>query len=214
MIAPQTQPVTDMWVMASWEDYLHVVEDPAYERAKGYYYNGKMRVEMSPIGNDHSRDHSIAIYAVHLFAALKGLDLDGHDNCTYRKAGFREVQPDASFYIGETAEVIPYGTKIVDLNLYPAPTLAVEVANSSLADDKGEKRLLYEDLGVSEYWIIDVQNVQIFAFAMENGGSRRITQSQVLAGLPIGLLQSALQMSREMNHGKVSVWLLEQLQQI
>lgn len=210
---PQQSTIpTDTWVNATWEDYLAVLADPTLARAKGYYCNGKMRLEMSPVGNDHSRDHSIVIYAVHLYAAIKNLDLDGHDNCTYRKAGYDDAQPDASFYIGETAEAVPYSTTIIDLNLYPAPTLAIEVANTSLADDKGEKRLLYEELGVSEYWIIDVQNVQIFAFAVENQGSRRIQHSQVLPGLPIALLQEAFHRSRQSNHGKVSAWLLQQFQ--
>jgi len=109
-----------------------------------------MRIERSPVGNDHSRDHSIIIHAVHLFTGMKGIDLNGHDNCTYRKTWVSAAQPEVSFYIGETAEVIPWGTGIVDLDQYPPPTLVIEVANTSLADDKGNKRLLYEELGVSE----------------------------------------------------------------
>jgi Uma2 family endonuclease len=209
----QTNLPIDTWVNATWEEYIQIVENPAYEKAKSYYHNGKMRLEMSPVGNDHSRDHAIIIYAVHLFAGIKGIDLNGHDNCTYRKTGFDEAQPDVSYYIGENAEVIPYGTTIINLNNYPAPTLVIEVANTSLSDDKGDKRLLYEELGVAEYWIIDVQNVQVIAFVVENGGSRRITQSQVLPGLAISLLEEAFRRTRQMNHGKVSAWLLSQFQQ-
>jgi len=205
-----TQLPTDTWITASWDDYLNVLADPAYEKAKSYYYSGQMRIEMSPIGNDHSRDHAIIIHAIHLFAGIKGIDLNGHDNCTYRKAGIREVQPDVSFYIGEQAETVPWGTGIVDLDEYPPPNLVIEVAHTSLLDDKGNKRLLYEELGVDEYWIIDVLNVEVLAFAVENKGSRRIRQSQVLSGLEISLLEQAFQRTRLMNHGKVSAWLLTQ----
>jgi Uma2 family endonuclease len=207
-----TQLPMDTWITASWNDYLQVLDNPAYEKAKSYYDNGQMRIEMSPIGNDHSRDHSIIIYAIHLFAGIQGIDLNGHDNCTYRKTGIREVQPDVSFYVGETAETVPWGTGIVDLDQYPPPNLVIEVANTSLPDDKGNKRLLYEDLGVEEYWIIDVPNVEILAFAMENQGSRRIRHSQVLVGLDFSLLQQAFQKTRQMNHGKVSAWLLQKFQ--
>jgi Uma2 family endonuclease len=209
----QTKLPTDTWVAATWNEYLQAIENPAYEKAKSYYYNGKMRIEMPPVGNDHSRDHSIVIYAVHLFASIKGIDLNGNDNCTYWKTGYNDAQPDASFYIGKNAEVIPWGTSIIQLDIYPAPDLVIEVANTSVADDKGDKRLLYEELGVGEYWIIDVQNVQVIAFAVENGGSRKITQSQVLPGLAISLLQDGFRRTREMNHGRVGAWLLSQFQQ-
>jgi Uma2 family endonuclease len=89
----------------------------------------------------------------------------------------------------------------------------IEVANTSLADDKGEKRLLYEDLNVTEYWIVDVQNVQLIAFAIADGGSRRITQSQVLPKLTISLLEEALRSTRQMNQAQVGAWLLDQFQQ-
>jgi Uma2 family endonuclease len=212
MTTSQLQLPLDTWVSATWDEYLHTLEDPICETAKGYYYNGKMRIEMSPVGNDHASDHSIVTYAVHLFAALKKIDLNGKDNCTYRKAGLDDAQPDASFYIGETAEVVPYGTTIIDLNIYPPPTLVIEVANTSVSDDKGDKRLLYEELGVAEYWIVDVQDVQVLVFAVENGGSRKITQSQVLPNLDVSLLNEAMRLTRQMNHGKVSAWLLSKFQ--
>lgn len=212
MSIPQIKLPTDTWVHATWNEYIQVIEEPQLAKAKGYYYNGKMRIEMSPVGNDHSRDHSIVIYAVHLFAAINNIDLNGHDNCTYRKIGFDEAQPDVSYYIGKNADVIPWGTTIINLDRFPPPTLAIEVANTSLSDDKGEKRLLYEELGVAEYWIIDVQNVEVIAFTIENGGSRRITQSQVLPGLAITLLEEAFRRTRQLNHGKVSAWLLSQFQ--
>jgi Uma2 family endonuclease len=206
----QTKIPTDTWMNASWEEYVQVTHEPAHAETKGYYFNGRMRLEMSPLGNPHSRDHFIVISAIALFASVRGIDLDGHDNCTYRKTGCEEAQPDVSFYLGANAEVIPWEETIIDLDDYPPPDLVIEVAYSSLADDKGEKRLLYEALGVGEYWIIDVQNIQIIAFEVQDGGSRRIQQSQMFAGLDIALLEEALRRSRQMNHGKVSAWLLSQ----
>ena len=144
---------------------------------------------------------------------MRGIDIDIHDNCTYRKTGCREAQPDASFYIGENAEAISWDTTIINLDIYPAPDLAIEISYTSLSDDKGEKRLLYEALGVREYWIVDVQNAQILAFAIANQGSYKIERSQVLSGLEIALLEEALRRSRKTNHGKVSAWLLNQFGQ-
>lgn len=208
----QTQLPTDTWVTATWDEYLTALDDPIYSNARGYYFNGRMRLEMSPLGNPHSRDHFIISLAVGFFASLRGIDLDGHDNCTYRKTGFDEAQPDASFYIGANAEIIPWETTIIDLDQFPAPDLVIEVAYSSLADDQGEKRLLYESLGVQEYWIIDVQSVKVIAFEVKNQGSYRIKESHVLPGLQMGILEEAFRRSRQTNHGKVSAWLLSQFQ--
>lgn len=208
-----TEVQMETWVSVSWEEFVRITNDPIYQKVKAYYHNGRMRLEgMAALGNPHSRDHFVVIGAVFLFASLRNLDIDGHDNCTYRKTGCAEVQPDVSFYIGANAEVIPWEATIIDLNLYPAPDLVIEVAYSSLTDDRGEKRLLYESLGVKEYWIIDVQNVNIWAFAIADRGSRRIDQSLVLPGLEIALLEEAFRRSREMNHGKVSAWLMSQFQ--
>jgi Uma2 family endonuclease len=209
----QTKIPSDTWFVASWDDYIQTVEDSSYEKAKCYYNQGRARVEMSPVGNNHASDHAIISYAIYLFAATKGIDLNGKDCCSYRKIGIREVQPDLSFYVGENAEIVPWETSIIDLNAFPAPDLVIEVANTSLADDIGEKRLLYEDIGVKEYWIVNVQKVKIIAFAVENGGSRRIANSQVLPGLAISVLEKALQRTRQMNHSRVAAWLLAQFQQ-
>lgn len=213
MSESQTQLPTDTWVVATWDEYIQTIENPVYKKAKGYYYDGRLRVEMPPVGSDPARDHTIIIFAVNLFASIKGIPLNGRDNCTYRKAGFDEAQPDVSYYIGENADVIPWGTSIINLNQYPSPNLVIEVAKSSLADDRGEKRLLYEELGVDEYWIIDVQNVRVMAFAIADSGSRRITESKVLPGLAISLLESAFERTRQMNQTQVGVWLLGQFQE-
>jgi Uma2 family endonuclease len=208
----QVKLASDTWINATWDEYLTASSDPAYEKAKGYYFKGRMRFEMSPLGLPHSRDHFIVIAAIALFASLRNLDLNGHDNCSYRKTGYKEMQPDASFYLGSNAETVPWDATIIDLDIYPPPDLVIEIADSSLADDIGEKRLLYESLGIREYWIMDVQKVQIIAFEIQNLGSRRIDYSLVLPGLEITLLEEALRLSRQMNHGKVSAWLLSQWQ--
>ncbi len=66
---------------------------------------------MSPLGHDRACDHHIIAYAINLYAALKELNLNGHDNCTYRKTGYQGAQPDLSYYIEENANVIPFFIK-------------------------------------------------------------------------------------------------------
>ncbi len=203
---------TDTWIMTTWNEYLQETENPDRTKAKFYYNKGKLRIEMSPLGNDHASDHYILSHAIGLYAAFNNIELNGKDNCTYEKTGSKSAQPDLSFYIGTTVDAVPYGTTIIELDSYPPPTLVIEIANTSLGDDLGEKRLLYEDLEVQEYWIVDVKNVKIIAFAMEQEGSKRIKQSLVLPDLEIALLEEALRRTRQTNHSRVSAWLLEQFQ--
>ncbi len=137
-----TQVPIDTWLPAAWEEFIQITEslDNGQGNAKAYYYDGRMRLEnMAALGNPHSRDHGIVMGAM-FFATLKKLDLDIHDNCTYRKTGYAEVQPDASYYLGANAEVVPWDATIIDLDIYPAPDLVIEVAYASLTDDRGEKR--------------------------------------------------------------------------
>ena len=209
----QTRQRADTWIVASWDEYIRAIKDSNSRQAKGYYYKGHMRVEMLPVSFDHGKDHVVIIFAVTLFTALKGIPATGLDTTTLRKTGVRECQPDVSYYIGSRAQAIPSGTGIVDLDQYPAPNLVIEIAKTSLLDDVGTKRALYEELGVSEYWVVDVQNAQILAYAMSNQGSQRIQVSQVLPGLTLAVLEEALRRSRETDQSQVGVWLLAQFQQ-
>ena len=210
MVATTKQLITDTWTTAAWDEYIESIEHPACAKSKGYYYNGKYRIEMTPIGNDHSKDHSNIHTATSLFAIAKNIAIDIRDNCSYRKTGTKEFQPDLSLYVGDNANAIPWGVGIVNLDEYSAPDLVIEVSNTSLSDDLGEKRLLYEDLQIPEYWVVDVQNAKVIAFTIEDGGSKRIDLSQVLSGLKIDLLTQVLQKSRTSNHTEVARWLMQQ----
>lgn len=212
MSSLQTPLLTDTWVAASWDEYLQLVEQPAYEKARGYYYRGHMRLEMLPIGFDHATDHTIVAFAINLFCTLKGIRLMMPDSCSYRKAGVRECQPDLSCYVGDRAQVVPKNTNIVNLDRYPAPDLVVEIAKTTLLDDLGTKRSLYEELGVAEYWVVDGQAAQVIAYQIHDRGSQRLNASQVLPGLAIVTLEEALRRSRESDQATVGAWLLTQFQ--
>jgi Uma2 family endonuclease len=208
-----TTPIpTDLWIKGSWEEYLAAINNFPENTGKSYYYNGYYRLEMTPISNDHASDHAILIFAISLYATLKNLAFNAKDNCSFRKLNYREVQPDISYYLGEKANLIPYGTSIIDLNQYPPPDLVIEISKSTLNDDLGNKRLLYEELGIAEYWIVSVDNPQIFAFEIIDRGSQRIDISKVLPDLNISVLESALRQARTTDQSQVGRWLISQFQ--
>jgi Uma2 family endonuclease len=164
-------------------------------------------------GADHSKDHTLILFALSFFVAHRGIVATGHDACSYRQPGFAEFQPDISYYVGATAEAIPWGTRVVDLAQYPAPNLVIEISDTSFADDLGAKRLQYEELGIAEYWIVNVQRLQILAFAIDGDGAvRRVQESRVLAGLRLEVLEEALGRSREEGQSATNAWMMQQLQ--
>lgn len=208
----QTQIPTDTWIYTSWNEYEQITTNLLNKPGKSYYYKGYMRLEMPPVSFDHGKDHVIIIFAVTLFATIKGILATGLDTTTFRKQGIQDCQPDVAYYLQERAQTIPTGTGIVNLDHYPAPDLVIEIAKTSLLDDLGTKRSLYEELGVAEYWVIDVQNAQIIAYAIADNGSKRIQESRVLPGLKIAVLETALRRSRESSQSEVCAWLLSQFQ--
>jgi Uma2 family endonuclease len=212
MVQSQPKLLTNTWFPATWEEFLQATDDPAYAKAKGYYYDGQMRLEMG-VGPDHASDNGIIHVIITLYCALKGIPLRGLVNCSYRRTGVREAQPDVSYYIGERVSLAPQGSSIVNLDQTAPPDLVIEIADSSLNDDLGKKRLLYEDLGVSEYWVVDVENAQIIAFQIVNNGSTRIQQSQVLQ-IEIATVRDAIEQRRQMDDGQLVTWLMAKFQSV
>lgn len=202
--------ITDTWVTTTWEEFISLAYDPAYKTGKAYYNRGKARIEMSPLGWNHAEDNSIISTLVVLFCALKRIPVKELSNCSLQKTGIKEAQPDISFYLTSLDNIPPRSNSPIDLNEYAPPALVVEIAATSLSDDLGEKRLLYEGMGVQEYWVVDVNQAEVIAFAIADGGSRQIDSSQVLPGLTMDVVKEALERSRSEEHGAITRWLLGQ----
>jgi Uma2 family endonuclease len=212
MIQLQEKLIANTWIEADWENYITIIESLEHEKHQGYYYNGHMRIEDMPTGADHSRYHVLMTFAINLFCTIGGIAINGFDNCSYRKIGIRECQPDLSYYCGERARLAPVGTSVINLDEQATPDLVIEISNTSISGDLGAKRFLYEEMGVSEYWIVDVQNTLIYAFEIIDRGSKRIDTSLVLPGLSIETITTALNLSKEQDQSQIGKWLMSQFQ--
>ncbi len=210
MIQLQEKLSTNTWMKTDWDTYINTIESPEHEQHQGYYYNGYMRIEDMPTGADHASDNGLIYLAITLFCMAKGIPLQGLIGCSYRKTGIRECQPDISYYIGDRANLAPKGKSIVNLDEQAIPNLVVEISNTTINDDLGAKRLLYEEMGVSEYWIVDVQNTLIYAFEIIDRGSKRIDTSLVLPSLSIATITEALNRSKEQDQSQVGQWLMSE----
>ncbi|MBW4695609.1 MAG: Uma2 family endonuclease [Lyngbya sp. HA4199-MV5] len=201
--------VTDTWVKASWEEFLALGDRPELEKARFYYDNGSMRIETMPIGSGHGQDNTLLAQSISLYGTVKTIRIKGFTNTSFRKKGVRECQPDIAFYVGADFDFPPKTSQPVDVNEFGAPHLVIEIASTTLNDDLGRKRLLYERLGVQEYWIVDVVAGEVVAFEVADGGSKQIRESKVLPGLDITLIEEALKHSQTQDDGDINRWLLQ-----
>jgi len=199
---------TDTWVKADWEDFLTFADDPKLESGRFYYDQGHMRLEMSPLGSAHGQDNSIVSTLVVLYAAIKMIPIKELTNTTFRRTSVQEAQPDIAFYIGRNITFPPHNNAPVNLNEIDPPALVVEIAASSLGDDKHRKQELYQRMGVREYWVVDVSVGQVIAIALSATAADAIDKSQVLPGLEIVIVETALKRSKTEDDGAVSRWLL------
>ncbi|MCU0534924.1 MAG: Uma2 family endonuclease [Hydrococcus sp. Prado102] len=201
--------LTDTWVKASWEEFLAYAEDDTYERGKFYYDRGDLRIEMTPLGSGHASNNSVTSKVVSLFATLKQIRIKEYTNVSLRKTGVAEAQPDISFYIGSDFRFPPKNNSPIDINEFGAPALVIEIAATSLNDDLNRKKLLYEGIGVQEYWVVDVKASDVIAFEISQGNSREIQESRVLPGLEIAIVEEALRRSQTEDDGQINRWLIQ-----
>jgi Uma2 family endonuclease len=137
----------------------------------------------------------------------------GFINVSLRKSGVSEAQPDLSFYMGSEFQLPPKNNSPIDLNQFEPPALVIEIAASSLNDDLGRKRLLYEGLGVKEYWVVDVNASNVVVFEISQGYSGRIQDSKVLPGLKMTVVEEALRRSQTEDDSQINRWLLQIFQE-
>ncbi len=200
---------TDTWVKASWEEFLAIADNPAYEKGKFYYHQGCMRIEMSPVGPLHARENSLISRIVNLYTMLRNIRIVELTNASYRKSGISEFQPDLSYYIGSDFQLPPRTNKPINLNEFAPPALAVEIGDSSVADDLGRKRLQYEQSGILEYWVVDASSDNVIAFEISEGRSGEIQESRALPGLALAVVEEALQRSQTQDDLEINRWLLQ-----
>ncbi|MGF1512970.1 MAG: Uma2 family endonuclease [Elainellaceae cyanobacterium] len=194
-LSPPSPIQTDAWLKATWQTFTNILNQPQYEDSRAYFDNGYMRIEMAPLGAGHGRQNTVISQLVSLFGMVHNLRIVGFTNCSFRKVGL-ECQPDLAFYIGPNFQLPPQDNTPIDVTRFGPPTLAIEIGASSFGDDLGSKRLLYERLGIAEYWVVNVAERDVIAFAVNKNRSGEIHTSSVLPSLDLTLVKDALQRSQ------------------
>jgi Uma2 family endonuclease len=141
----------------TYEDYLELDDGIRYEIIKGelsmvpapslYHQRLSRKIEMIFI--EYIEKHNLG----EIFDAPVDVILDEQNT----------VQPDIVFVASENSHILKYK------GIFGAPDLIVEIISpSSVYRDTHEKKNLYEKFDVKEYWIVDMGNVAIEVFTLQN----------------------------------------------
>ena len=143
-----------------------------------------------------------------------GLVFSSLGRCLLEKEGEQAGAPDLVVYVGENAPRWQAGEKRrVDLKQWRVPDLVGEISDTTLAIDLDEKKKLYAQLGIPEYWVIDVQGKRVFVFRLTDSGNYQpVETSEVLVGLPMTLVEEALNRLPDEPNGAVALWFASQVQ--
>lgn len=137
------------------DEYDRLVELGHFQDARIELLEGQL-VQMTPIGPPHSS--CVQKLGMLLIPALAG------------RAAVRIQSPFAALDTSEPepdVAVVPVGD--YDTKHPHEAFLVIEVAESSLARDRGVKRRIYAAAGVPEYWIVDVRERSVEVYRGPRG---------------------------------------------
>jgi Uma2 family endonuclease len=203
---------TSSWHNATWEDYLHRIENPASEQERLFFNLDKIWIDMGNEGINHSRFNELfTMMFVLWFSRQTDVKFDLLGGCVLEKPHTQGASPDKVLYIGGDSPRWQKGeSRRVNLDQWRVPDLVAEISDITLSIDLDEKKQLYLALGIPEYWVIDVRGRQVWAFRLITDRYQECRESVALAGLPIDLLEQALaQMDND--NGNVALWFADQL---
>lgn len=203
------------WRHATWQDYLLVRDQADLDWNKIAFYNAWLWVDMGKEGPGHARFSDLITMIFGFWAFLHpDVAIESFGRCLIENPETHACAPDLVLYKGDNIpQWQPGQPRRIDLTQHRLPDLVGEIGDTSLSLDLDEQKQLYASLGVAEYWVVDVKGMRLFAFSLgADGVYETIETSQVLAGLPIALLEQTLEQLSTKTNTAAANWLMQQLQ--
>lgn len=130
---------------------------------KAEFINGEIIVH-SPVKSSHAQASENLFRILSIYALKHQLGRVTHEKVMARFTR-NDYEPDVMFFSKEKADSIQ-----PNQSLFPVPDFVIEVLSDSTAErDRGIKFRDYEAHQVSEYWLVDVENLTIEQFVIKNG---------------------------------------------
>ena len=201
------------WQPATWEDYLAYRDDPTSEKVRLFFNQGYLFVDMGSEGINHARFRELFTMLFFILFSRKPEQIfDSLGGCLIEKPNKKAGSPDLVLYIGEGSPRWQEGEpRRINLSQWRLPDLVGEVADTTLASDLDEKKQLYAELEIPEYWVVDITGKRVLAFRLQSDGKyQQCEYSVALEGLPISLLEQSLEQLTQGN-GTAALWFAQQI---
>ncbi len=210
---PNLTTTLPQWKPATWEDYLRLRDDPTNERIRLYFHCDRLLVDMGSEGINHATVSDLFTVLFFIWFSQRPEQIySSLGRCLLEKPTQKAGAPDLVLYVGENyPRLQPGERRYLNLDRWRVPNLVGEIADTTLPTDLDEKKQLYSNLGIPEYWVIDVRGQRVFAFQLqENGKYLECANSLALEGLPISLLNRTLERLNEESNGSAASWFAQQ----
>lgn len=202
------------WKAATWEDYLSYRDADIPQRVRLFFARGHLLIDMGAEGINHATVSDLFTLLLGFwFSHFPEQIAASFGRCLLEKANKQAAAPDLVLYIGEGVPQWQQGElRRIDLNRWRVPDLVGEISDTTLATDLDEKKKLYADLAIPEYWVVNIQGRQVFAFRLqENGQYQQCHESVALSGLPIDLLAQTLERLSQGSNISAALWFSQQI---
>jgi Uma2 family endonuclease len=200
---------------ATWQDYVVIRDSTDVDWRKIAFHEGWLLVDMGTEGPNHASFSDFLTIFFGFWAFLHPeVSIQSYGRCLIENPETQACAPDLVLYKGDDIprwqpgqprRIVAPGQRL--------PDLVGEISDTTLSIDLDEQKRLYASLGIPEYWVIDVKGLRLFAFGLTDAGVYEPMQaSQVLMGLPLGLVEQALERLETDTNTAAATWLMQQLQ--
>ena len=205
---------------ASWQDYVEIRDSADLDWKKISFSKGWLWIDMSSEGPNHAAFSDLMIALIYVWAfSHPDVPIQSYGRCLIEKPEMDACAPDLVLYKGDDIPRLQVGEspRRISAQRHRLPDLVGEIGDTTLSVDLDEQKQLYANLGIPEYWVIDVKGARIFAFGLSESGEgagkyELIEHSRVLAGLPIALIEQTLERLETETNTAAANWFMQQLQ--
>ena len=169
----------------AWETYCRLRDPESNNSIRMTYLDGTLTLMSPAIRHDHGS--RLLFLVVVTVAEAGGVEYEPIGTTTLRVEGVGK-EPDEGFYLGDAAVQIRDIDEL-DLQLYPPPTLAIEVDHTG---DSSQALAIYARIGVSEVWIFKPTGPSLWFGRLVGSDYEAIDRSVVLPRLTSALVLEAL----------------------